>query len=272
MTNPASYATIRSVSKRIRGSVNPQIKLPMRITQLKLSALMLLTAAIGAGCNPSDSTAVPIVASISLTLEHDSIEIGQANTSRVIALGQHGDTLTFNPTFSSSVPSVAGINPFTGNMIALSAGTTEITATLGLRAARKTVTVTGPAVRINEVRPNGDSPGGWVELVNTSEAPANVSGWVITSKNHAAAFTFPEGLVIAPHAFLTIEEADFPEGLKSVDELHLFSRFKVQSDSFVWFEDPLTSFGRCPEGTGPLLINVAPTKTRANECAVGSEP
>jgi hypothetical protein len=174
----------------------------------------------------------------------------------------------FNPTFSSSVPTVAGINPFTGTMIALSAGTTEIIATYGPKTGRTIVTVVAPAIRINEVKPNGDGPGGWVELYNPTDAPVNMSNWVITAMDHFAPFTFPEGVVIAPHAFLTVEEADFPEGLNAADEVHLFSRFRAQSDFFGWGENPVTSFGRCPEGTGPFVTNVAPTKTRANQCPV----
>ena len=242
----------------------------MRTTRLTLAALLVFTAAVTAGCDSSDSTAVPTIATVTLTLGADSIEDGQANTAKAVALDKFGDTLTFSPTFSSSVPTVVGINPFTGNMIALSAGTTEITATFGQKTARKVLTVLAPAIRVNEVKPNGEGPGGWIELFNPTDRPVDVSGWVITSSNHFAAFTFPAGLIIAPRAFLTIEEADFPEGLKSADEVHLFNRFGVQADQFSWPVNPTTSFGRCPEGTGPFVTNVAPSKTRANQCPVAA--
>jgi lamin tail-like protein len=242
----------------------------MRNTRLTLGSLLLVSAAIVAGCNASDSTAVPLVTTIDLVLARDTIEIGEANTSQAVAIDQFGDTILASPTFSSSVPTVAGINPFTGNMIALSAGTTEITATFGLKSAKKVVTVLAPAIRVNEVKPNGEGPGGWVELFNPTDAPVNIAGWVITASNHTAAFTFPAGAVIAARGFLTVEEADFPQGLRSVDEVHLFNPFRAQADAFAWPVNPVTSFGRCPEGTGPFITNTAPSKTRANQCPVAA--
>lgn len=242
----------------------------MHKTRLAIS-LLLVAAAAGAGCNPSDSTAAQAVTRIELALALDTIEIGQANTLTAVVLGSSGDTIPVSPTFSSSVPTVAGINPFTGTMIARSAGTTEITATVGRTSAKRVVTVLAPAIRVNEVKPNGDGPDGWVELFNPTDAPIDMSGWVITASNHFAAFTVPQGVVIPALGFFTIEEADFPEGLKSADEVHLFSRFGKQSDSFTWFDNTATSFGRCPDG-GPFATNTAPSKTRANECPVGSEP
>jgi hypothetical protein len=238
-------------------------------TRLMLGSMLLLSA-VAAGCNSSDAIADAVVTTVQLTVARQTIEIGESNTSSAVALDQFGDTILVSPTFSSSVPTVAGINPFTGAMIALSAGTTEITVTFGLKSATKVVTVLAPPIRINEVKPNGDGPGGWVELFNPTDAPVNVSGWVITSTNHTAAFTFPVGAVIAPRGFLTVEEADFPEGLKSVDEVHLFNPFKAQADVFAWPVNPATSFGRCPEGTGPFITNTAPSKTRANQCPVAA--
>lgn len=242
----------------------------MQRTRLTLS-LLVLSAAVIAGCNASDSTAGPVVTTLRLTLARETIEIGEANTSSVLVLDQFGDTVMVSPRFSSSVPTVVGINPFTGTMIALSAGTTQITATFGLKSATKVVTVLASAVRVNEVKPNGEGPGGWVELFNPTNAPINMSGWVITTAKHTAAFTFPAGVMIAANGFLTVEEADFPEGLKSVDEVHLFNPFRAQADAFSWPENPVTSFGRCPEGTGPFITNMAPSKTRANQCPVGSD-
>jgi len=239
-------------------------------SRLTLAAL-LFSATVVAGCDSSGSTAAPVVSSVELTLASNTIEIGQANTSSAVAIDQFGDTIQVLPTFSSSVPTVAGINPFTGTMIALSAGTSEITVTVGLKSATKVVTVVAPPLRLNEVKPNGDGPGGWVELFNPTDSPVDVSGWIITASNHFAAFTVPQGVTIAARGFLTIEEADFPEGLKSADEVHLFSRFGTQSDSFSWTVNPATSFGRCPEGTGPFIMNTAPSKTRANQCAAIAE-
>ena len=243
----------------------------MQTRHLLLTALLLGTS-VAAGCNSSDAIAVPVVTTVSLSLAADSLEIGQPNTANAVALDQSGDTLTFAPTFSSSVPTVVGINPFTGAMIALSPGTSEITATFGLRTARKTVTVIASPIRVNEVKPNGEGPGGWVELFNTSDAPVNVGNWKITTTTHALAFVIPAGVTIAPHGFFTIEEADFPEGLKSVDEVHFFNGFGKEVDSFAWPVNPTTSFGRCPEGTGPFVTNVSPSKTRANVCPVVTQP
>ena len=239
----------------------------MQRSRLTLVALLFAVTVV-AGCDSADSTAAPVVTSVELTLASNTIEIGQANTSNAVALDQFGDTIQVSPTFSSSVPTVAGINPFTGTMIALSAGTSEITATVGLKSAKRVVAVVAPPLRLNEVKPNGDGPGGWVEIFNPTDAPVDVSGWIITASNHFAAFTVPQGVTIPARGFLTIDEGDFPEGLKSADQVHLFSRFGTQSDSFSWTANPATSFGRCPEGTGPFITNTAPTKTRANQCPV----
>jgi hypothetical protein len=240
----------------------------MRPLLLSIAALALAACA---DYSPSGGAypAAPVLTTVTLSLEVTAAEPGQQTAATATTLDQFGAAIAAGPvTFTSSAIEVAGVNPTTGAILAVGEGTTEITATVGGLSASKRLTVTKAPIRINEIVPDGDRPGGFVELYNPTDADIDMADWQIGSDNLAALFRIPAGAKILAHGFLVVNEVTLPFGLKPRDGVHLFSRFGVQVDSYSWLEDLGTGFARCPDGTGPLVVEqAAPTRRAANECS-----
>ena len=196
-----------------------------------------------------------------------AVEVGQFDTARVVALDQYGMPIATGPvSWSSSKPTVVGIGPASGILLALSPGTAQISATLDGKVAQRTVTVFTSPIRVNEIRANGNAPGGWVELFNPTEAPIELSGWTVTNGNVFQNFALPVGTTIPAFGFFVIDESSLSGGLGATDAVHVFSRFGVQVDGFAWVTDVATSFGRCTDGSGVFVTTTAPSKGTSNVC------
>jgi hypothetical protein len=196
------------------------------------------------------------------------MEVGQSTVATATALDQFGAPIASGPpTFASTTPTVAGVSPTTGEMLAISPGTTVITATIDGKAAQQSVTVVTTAILINEVKPDGDAQGGWVELFNPTGADVDVSGWLITASNVFHSVTLPADTIIGARAYLAINETKIPGGLSAADAVHVFTRFGVGADEFIWTQDPGTSYGRCPDGTGEFEITAEDTRGSTNACS-----
>ena len=238
----------------------------MRTTRLS-PIILLIAALVAAACDSSTSFEPSVVTTVTLFFASDTIEVGQPAFAKVVAVNQFGDTIHTLPVeFTSSETTVAGIHPNAGATLGLAPGTTEITATVGGKTAKRTLTVVRSPIRINEVKPNGDGPAGWVELFNPTDAPIDISRYTITSSGIFEPFVLPDESLIPARGYFNVEESDMPLGLRAADAVHLFSRFGVQVDAFAWAANPATSLGRCPEGTGAFITTAAPTKTRTNAC------
>lgn len=173
-----------------------------------------------------------MLTTLSVTLAAPSIEIGQFTSAVAVAFDQNRQSIpTGEVTYESSAPEVAAISPKTGAILGLSPGATVITATAGSRSAQRIVTVSKAPVRIREIRSRGNAPGGWVELVNPTDETVDMAAWTLTATNVSRSVTLPVGTTIPPHGVLVVEETEFPEGLSSVDEVHLFSKFGVEVDA-----------------------------------------
>ena len=198
-----------------------------------------------------------------------SIEVGQFSTATAVALDQYAEPIpATSATFASNNPEVAGISPTTGKIFAIAPGTAEIFATIDGRSGQRTITVlAAPAIRINEVQSNGDAPGGWVELLNTSNVEVDMSGWTLTDSDVFHTVLLPTGTRLAAHGYRIINESIFPVGLGALDGVHLFSRYGVEVDSYSWTSTPTTSFGRCPDGSGDFVVTSAITRGAPNICA-----
>jgi len=135
-------------------------------------------------------------------------------------------------------------------------------------ANRGVVTVSSPPILINEVNPNGDLPaGGWVELYNPTARAVDLTGWTITGNDISRSFTFPAGVIIESGGYVAVNEQTLPVGLNATDAVHVFNKFGVQSDGYSWTSNaPGTAYGRCPDGRGPLVTTLAPTRKAANAC------
>lgn len=123
------------------------------------------------------------------------------------------------------------------------------------------------AVKINEVESNLGSPGDWVELFNTGSTSVDLTGYVFRDNNDAANYVLPAGSVIAGGGYLVLDEAQFGFGLGGADAARLFAPGGVTVvDSYAWTAHASTTYGRCPDGTGPFLTTSAPTKGGQNVC------
>jgi hypothetical protein len=125
-------------------------------------------------------------------------------------------------------------------------------------------------VVLNEVESQGGNPGDWVELYNTGTVAVDVSGWVFKDSNDTNAYVIPPGTSIAAGGYLVLNEAQFIFGLGAGDaaRLYLFqSGTQTLSDSFAWTVHATTTYGRCPNGTGPFVTTIASTKGSVNSCS-----
>lgn len=138
-------------------------------------------------------------------------------------------------------------------------------------AANVCPTAPPPArVVLNEVESQAGNPGDWVELYNTGSSAVDVSGWVFKDSNDTNAYVIPAGTSIAAGGYLVLNEAQFVFGLGSGDaaRLYLFvSGTQTLADSYAWSVNATTTYGRCPNGTGPFVTTLASTKGTLNSCS-----
>jgi len=236
------------------------------MTNARILALALLAAGTAA-CGADPSAASPrILTTVELSVADEPAEVAQYTHATVIALDQYGDPIDTGPaTFASGDRRIAAVSPTTGLILGVSPGTTEITASTAGMTAHRTLTVFVPAIRINEVEPDGDAAGGWVELYNPTDADFDLSAWSLAHNPFAKAF-LPLGTTIPAHGYLVVDESRILGGLAHADGVRLFSRFGVEVDVFFWQRDATTSYGRCPDGTGDLIETAVPTRGAANSC------
>lgn len=67
-------------------------------------------------------------------------------------------------------------------------------------------------MRINEVLTHTDFPlEDWIELVNTTGEPIDVSGWYLTDKRRdLMQYPIPDGTIIAANGYVVFLESDLP--------------------------------------------------------------
>lgn len=143
--------------------------------------------------------------------------------------------------------------------------------TLGLIAAPSAVAPAANAapgdIVINEVESSGGSGVlDWVELTNTGAAPVDISGWIVKDDNDSRTLAVPASTVLAPGEFFAMNtEPDF--GLGGADSIRIFlPDGTTLVDSFSWTSHAAQTYGRCPDGTGPFIDTLSPTRGAANHC------
>ena len=207
-------------------------------------------------------------ATVDVTVAHTELEVGQQDQATAIVRDQYGTPIDAGPvTWSSTFTPVAGISPTTGQILAIASGNTEIVATVAGKVGRLKITVSPPPLLINEVFPNGDLPGGWVELYNPTPHAVDLAGWTVTNNDLSASFTFPAGVTIESGGYAAVNEVTLPHPLNATDAVHVFNKFGVQSDGFAWTANVVgTSYGRCPDGVGGFVTLQTPTRKAINAC------
>ncbi len=121
-------------------------------------------------------------------------------------------------------------------------------------------------VVVNEVESNGGVPGDWIELYNRGTTVVNLSGFVVKDNDDSRTTTLPAGTTIAAGGFLVIEEAQLGFGLGAADAARLFEPSGALVDSYTWTAHATTTYGRCPDGTGPFSTTAFATKAAVNDC------
>ena len=126
-----------------------------------------------------------------------------------------------------------------------------------------------PTVGFNEVESNGDPVGDWAELVNTGTEPVDLSGLKFKDADDThALYAIPDGTTLAAGGFYVLNEAQFGFGLGGSDTVRLFaSDGTTPVDSYTWTAHATTSYGRCPDATGPWTTTTTTTKGAANDCS-----
>jgi hypothetical protein len=125
----------------------------------------------------------------------------------------------------------------------------------------------GTEVRINEIESNGGTPGDWVELINPTTAPIDVSGWIVKDSDDTHVSVLPAGSSIAAGDFFIVEEAQLGYGLGASDAVRLFAPDGVTIvDEHAWDGHAPTSYGRCPDATGEFVLMTSVTKAAVNDC------
>jgi hypothetical protein len=133
------------------------------------------------------------------------------------------------------------------------------------------VTVLPPLV-INEVNPDGDLTGGWIEVFNSTPHAISLTGWFIVTvigPSHAEVYQFPAGSVIGGGEFVAVDETMIPGLLNANGTVALFSELAVESDGLSWTANaPGTAYARCPDGdrAAGLVSTTAPTRNAPNIC------
>lgn len=230
------------------------------------------TAMIGAAVGSLNKMQVitvvaPTVTTLTASAPTTTLVQGQTVTAGATAVDQSNRPIaTGAVTWTSATPAVASVNA-TGVITALTAGTSQISATASGKTSQFTVTVTAsPAIKVNEVESNGGTPGDWVELYNPTAAAVDISGWGLKDNDDTRTFRFPAGTTIPAGGYYVAEEAAFGYGLGAADDARLYNQYGVLVDSYTWTTHAAITYGRCPNATGQFAANSVSTKGAVNDC------
>jgi uncharacterized protein YjdB len=161
-----------------------------KISFVALRAILLanfcILAACGGGGGGGDKVSIPtaptaVLTTINVSLSAATLQTGQSGTASAAGLDQNGAAISLsNVTWSSSNTAVATVSS-AGQISAVSAGTSQITATSGLKSGQASLTVVQAPVASVAVTPATSSitVGGALVLTAT---PKDAAGNVIAGK------------------------------------------------------------------------------------------
>ena len=201
-----------------------------------------------------------------LVIDEASLGFG-LDASDAVRLYRPGGTLLVDSfTWTTEPPHTYGRCPDGAGALVATAGPT--------RDAPNACITVSMDIRFNEVESNGGSPGDWVELTNIGTAPVDLSGYVFKDNDDTHSYTIPAGTTIAPGALLILDELNgtvgqFDFGLGSGDQARLFGPGGATLvDSYTWTAHAVTTYARCPDGTGAFVTSTSSTRGTANDCAI----
>ena len=103
------------------------------------------------------------------------------------------------------------------------------------------------------------------ELANTDGAAVDIGNYVLRDGG-GNSFTVPAGTMIPGNGFYLADALGF--GLGDNDEARLFAPADLVNalDGYAWTTHAPATYGRCPDGTGPMQSTVGATPGAANDC------
>ncbi|NOZ28797.1 MAG: hypothetical protein GXP39_12195 [Chloroflexi bacterium] len=109
----------------------------------------------------------------------------------------------------------------------------------------------------------------WVEIVNVGEMSVDLAGWMLDDipETGSAPYTFPEGTILEPGAYLVVFRRDSGVALNNGgDQARLLLPDGREVDRYVWDRSPGydRSFGRQPDGSGEWVEGLLPSPGRPN--------
>jgi len=214
-----------------------------------------------------------MLTTVSVAIPNASLQYGQTTTASAVGLDQYGKPFSIGTvTWSASAATIVNVNAATGLVTGVSAGIAQITATTGGKTSMQTVTVlTPPALRINEVESSDGVPGDWIELYNASTAAIDLSGWGVRDNDSThTIYRIPTGTLLPAGGYYVVEEAQFGFGLGAPDEARLYNPFGALIEVYGWTTHATTTYGRCPNGTGPFVTMGSSTKGVTNDCSTAT--
>lgn len=126
-------------------------------------------------------------------------------------------------------------------------------------------------VVINEIESDSADAIDWIELVNTSAAPVDISGWVVKDDDDSRTDAIPAGTTLAPGGYYVYAQPTMSYGLGKADSARLFlDDGTTLVDAYSWTQHAATTYGRCADGTGAFVATAGPTPGAANACATPS--
>jgi len=135
---------------------------------------------------------------------------------------------------------------------------------------------TEASVTINEVESNGDARGDWVELANTDAVnTADISGWsLVDGDPDHEPMVFPPGTTIESGGYRAIltDEGENGFGLGGADSVTLRDGDGAVVSTYAWTDHAATTYGRCPDMTGPFALTGKGTFETRNDCDAIEEP
>ena len=108
-----------------------------------------------------------------------------------------------------------------------------------------------------------------MELYNAGSAAVDIGGWMFRDANETPFYTIPAGTSIAAGAYFMLEEAAFGFGLGGMESARIYNASGALVDSQSWTAHAATTYGRCPNGSGALVLQATVTKGAANDCGGG---
>ncbi len=118
------------------------------------------------------------------------------------------------------------------------------------------------ALKINEIESSGGSGVvDYVELINNGADAAEIGGYIVKDNDDTHSFTVPAGTMIAAGGYYVadVDAGATAFGLGAMDSARVFAPGDLTTavDSHSWTAHAVTTYGRCPNGTGAFTTTTS---------------